>query len=265
MRAPTSRKNKIIPNKLKLPSNDEKAFSAAALRVASVAMNTPRPPIRPPNQSKTTGSCRRSRCMKATLSKPTNDDTVVASKIGKNTSVGSGAPCCARYIKMLTGSMVSDEAFSTRNRICALVAVCGLGFRLCSSRMARRPIGVAALSKPKPLAAKFKVMRPKAGCPLGTSGIKRLNRGASNLPKASINPAFSAIFRKPNHKVRVPNSKSMSCTDSSAMSNRLCTMRAKTSESPNHSHWNMPETAAITKKANQRILSMEQRRKENQS
>src|SRR3546814_8247732 len=50
-----------------------------------------------------------------------------------------------RYMKMLTGSKVSDEAFMTRNRICALLADLGSGLSDCSSRMARRPIGVAAL------------------------------------------------------------------------------------------------------------------------
>lgn len=50
--------------------------------------------------------------------------------------VGSGAPCWARYMKMVTGSSVSDEALSTRNRICALLAVVLLGFSSCSARMA---------------------------------------------------------------------------------------------------------------------------------
>src|SRR5258708_31526140 len=34
----------------------------------------------------------------------------------------------------------------------------------------RSPMGVAALSSPSPLAAKFSVIRPRAGWPRGTSG-----------------------------------------------------------------------------------------------
>jgi hypothetical protein len=60
--------------------------------------------------------------MNATDSKPTRVEQLVASRIGRNTRVGSGAPCWARYMKMVTGSRVSDEALSTRNRICALLA-----------------------------------------------------------------------------------------------------------------------------------------------
>lgn len=63
----------------------------------------------------------------------------------------------------VTGSSVSEEALSTMNRICALLAVSVEGFSDCSSRIARRPIGVAALSNPSALAAKFKVIRPIAG------------------------------------------------------------------------------------------------------
>jgi hypothetical protein len=99
----------------------------------------------------------------ATESRPTRVEALVASRIGRNTRVGSGAPCWARYIKIVTGSRVRDEALSTRNRICALLALVGLGLSSCSARMALRPIGVAALSRPRPLAAKFRVIKPSAG------------------------------------------------------------------------------------------------------
>ncbi|MNE89912.1 hypothetical protein D3C80_1873750 [compost metagenome] len=66
-------------------------------------------------------------------------------------------------MKMVTGSRVSEEALSTRNRICALLATVALGLSSCSAFMAFRPIGVAALSRPRPLAAKFRVIRPMAG------------------------------------------------------------------------------------------------------
>ena len=98
---------------------------------------------------------------------------MVANKIGMNTSVGSAAPIWARYIKMVTGSNVTDEVLSTRNKIWALVAVAGFGFKLCKACMAFKPSGVAALSSPSILAAKFMVMAPWASWPLGTSGIMR--------------------------------------------------------------------------------------------
>jgi hypothetical protein len=66
-------------------------------------------------------------------------------------------------MKIDTGNSVSDEAFNTRNRICALLAVSWLPLSVCSSRIARRPIGVAALSRPSTLAAKFSVINPNAG------------------------------------------------------------------------------------------------------
>ena len=90
-------------------------------------------------------------------------EALVAKRIGKNTSVGSNAPCCARYIKIDTGSKVSDEAFITKKRICALLAIFGVGLSDCNDRIAFNPIGVAALSRPNPFAIKFMVIRPAAG------------------------------------------------------------------------------------------------------
>src|SRR5699024_2382317 len=45
-------------------------------------------------------------------------------------------------------------------------------------------------------------------------------------------PAFSAILRKPNHSVSVPNSRSITSTDSLAILNRLSTIAAQTPGSP---------------------------------
>lgn len=66
-------------------------------------------------------------------------------------------------MKMVTGNRVNEEALSTRNRICALLALVGLGLSSCSARIALRPMGVAALSRPRPLAAKLRVINPNAG------------------------------------------------------------------------------------------------------
>src|SRR3546814_13912664 len=96
--------------------------------------------------------------MNATVSRPISEEAVVSSRMGRNTRVGSDAPCCAQYMKMVTGSSVSDEELSTRNSICALVAVLGSGLSVCRECIALRPIGVAALSSPSALAAKFSVI-----------------------------------------------------------------------------------------------------------
>src|SRR5476651_2830102 len=106
--------------------------------------------------------------MIATDNRPTVVDTAVASRMGRNTMVGSGAPCWARYMKMVTGSSVRDEALSTRNSICALLAVVLLGFSSCRERIALSPMGVAALSRPRALAAKLRVISANAGWPGGT-------------------------------------------------------------------------------------------------
>ena len=180
----------------------------------------------------------------------------MASKIGKNTRVGSAAPCCARYIKIVTGSSVSDEVLSTKNRICALLAVSLLGLRLCSECIALMPIGVAALSRPRIFAAKFMLISPIAGWPRGTSGIKRQNSGSSTRPSRRIKPAFSAIERNPSHSVMVPSSTRIISTLTSAMSNSDCTKRANTSLSPPTNHCQSEAAKAAIKKLNQIPLSM---------
>ena len=176
--------------------------------------------------------------------------------MGRKTSVGSGAPCCMRYMKMVTGNSVSEDALSTRNRICALVAVSGRGFSSCSARMAFRPMGVAALSSPRPLAAKFSVIRPSAGWPRGTSGISLANSGPSTRASHCTTPASSAMRKKPSHSVSVPNSSTMTSTDSLAMANSAWTMAANTCGCPPTSHWASAATAATRKKPNQSMLSI---------
>ena len=180
----------------------------------------------------------------------------MARRIGRNTRVGSSAPCCTRYMKMLTGNRVRDEVFSTRKRICALLATVLLGLSSCNARIALRPIGVAALSRPRPLAAKLRVMKPSAGWPRGTSGISRANSGPRARPSRSTRPAFSAIRKKPSQRVRVPNSTTITSTDSLAMANRLSTMAANTAGSSPSSQRDRPATAATRKKLSHRPLSM---------
>ncbi len=159
-------------------------------------------------------------------------------------------------MKIVTGSRVRDEALSTRNRICALLAAVLLGLSSCSERMAFRPIGVAALSRPSALAAKLRVISPSAGWPGGTSGIKRRNSGPRTLASQSTMPAFSAMRKKPSHRVSVPNSSTMTSTDSLAMAKILSTIAAKMPALPPTSHCTSAEIVATTKKPSHRPLSI---------
>ncbi|MNQ80016.1 hypothetical protein D3C85_949800 [compost metagenome] len=136
-----------------------------------------------------------------------------------------------------------------------MLAVVWLGLSSCSARIALRPMGVAALSRPRPLAAKLRVIRPSAGCPGGTSGIRRWNSGARMRPSHSTRPAFSAMRRKPIHRVRVPNSRTITSTESLAMANRLSTIAAQTPGSPPIQRPSAA-TAATRKNPSHRPLSM---------
>src|SRR5699024_11388078 len=119
------------------------------------------PAISPPQVSSKKGRHNGNLRTNATESKPTIEEQKVANKIGKKTNGGSAAPCWARYIKIVTGNKVSDELLSTKNKICALEAVFSLVFKLCSECMARKPLSLAALSRHKPLAVKFNLIRLK--------------------------------------------------------------------------------------------------------
>ncbi|MNG20737.1 hypothetical protein D3C84_1050170 [compost metagenome] len=108
------------------------------------------------------------------------------------------------------------------------------------------------------MAAKFRVMRPMAGWPGGTSGIKRKNSGPKALASHSTIPAFSAIRRKPSHRVSVPNSRTMTSTDNLAMAKMLSTIAAKIPALPPISHCASADTAATMKKPSHRPLSISQ-------
>ena len=180
----------------------------------------------------------------------------MASSIGKNTRVGSGAPCCARYINIDTGSKVSDDAFKTKNIICASLATTGSGLSDCNSRMAFKPMGVAALSKPSALAVKFIVIKPRAGWPAGTPGSKRINKGESRRASELTKPARSAIRKNPSHKVSVPNNKIMTSTESLAIANKLSTIAANTLASPMTSNRHSALAVATKKNPSQRKFNM---------
>ena len=125
-----------------------------------------------------------------------------------NTSVGSAAPSWARNVKIVIGSMVTDEALMTMNMIMSLVAVSGSGLRVCSSFIALSPSGVAALSSPSTLADRFITIAPEAGWPSGMPGKSRRNSGPTSRATLLITPAFSPNFINPSHRLITPASPS---------------------------------------------------------
>ena len=135
---------------------------------------------------------------------PARVEKNVASRIGTNTSVGWAAPSCARYTMMLIGIKVSPEVFSTRNMIIGLLAVSFFGFSSCNPSIAFSPRGVAALSSPSMLAARFMKILPVTGCPFGISGNSFENSGLSSRAKSWITPPFSPIFMMPSQSESTP-------------------------------------------------------------
>ena len=128
------------------------------------------------------------------------------------------------------------KAFNTKNNICASVARVLSGFNFCSSSMALMPMGVAALSSPSILAARFMVTAPWAGWLAGTSGIILANSGCSPLANTCTSPAFSAKRKKPIHRLMTPIRPKAIFAASSALENKAFTMVAKMSVLPNTNH-----------------------------
>ena len=135
---------------------------------------------------------------------PINVEKKVAKRMGTNTSVGWVAPICARYTIMLMGMSVSPEVLSTRNMIIGLLAVSFWGFSSCKPSMAFSPKGVAALSSPNILAARFIKILPVTGCPFGISGNSLLKTGLNNLENKAMTPPFSPIFMMPSQSESTP-------------------------------------------------------------
>ncbi len=163
---------------------------------------------------------------------PTRVPMYVVMRSGTNTSVGSAAPSCARKVKMVTGSRVTDAVLITRNRICASLAVSGDGLSFCSSCIALMPSGVAALSSPSMLAPMFMVIAPSAGWLGGTSGNRRRNSGARPRVSTSSMPARSPIFITPSHNAITPVKPSAISNAVLLLANSAFTSAAKMSASP---------------------------------
>lgn len=102
------------------------------------------------------------------------------------------------------GMIVMPAVLSTRNMIIGSLAVLLSGLISCSSFIAFRPSGVAALSRPSMLALMFMTMLPPAGWLRGMPGNTRSKSGAMARANRSIMPARSPIFMMPSHRHITP-------------------------------------------------------------
>ena len=144
------------------------------------------------------------RCQPAVMIIPASVATVVASKIGINTSVGCTAPYELRKARIVVGMIVKPEVFSTKNIIIGLVAVSFLVFNSCICPIAFNPVGVAALSSPNIFDAIFIKIDPITGWFLGISGKSLEKKGLSIRARTLTTPALSPIFIIPNHNANTP-------------------------------------------------------------
>lgn len=144
------------------------------------------------------------RCQTDVMIMPASVATVVARRMGINTSVGAAAPLAARNARIVVGMMVKPLVLSTRNMIIGLVAVSFLVFSSCICCMAFSPVGVAALSSPSMLEAMFMKMDPITGWLRGMSGNSLVNSGLNARASTFTTPARSPIFMMPSHKASTP-------------------------------------------------------------
>ena len=177
-------------------------------------------------------------CTQATASSPAVNEMKVPISVGrkmsaplKPTSPWSAAMAWRMAITEV-GISVMPAVLSTRNITMALLAVSFCGLISCSSRMAFRPSGVAALSSPSMLALKFITMLPPAGWPRGMSGNRRLNSGAMARANSWIIPACSPIFMMPSHRLMMPTRPMEMSKPVLAVSNRAVSTRVKMVTSP---------------------------------
>ncbi len=109
------------------------------------------------------------RCTAATAIKADSSEQAVATNVGRKMSAAlkPTSPCLTAMVWRMAmtevGISVRPAVFSTRNMICALVAVSGRSLSVCNSCIAFSPSGVAALSSPSRLALMFMVIAPCAG------------------------------------------------------------------------------------------------------
>ena len=170
--------------------------------------------------------------------RPAQNETKVPSSVGRKMSAALKpiSPCLTASVWRMAitevGISVMPAVLRTRNMIIGLLAVSGCGLISCSSRMALRPSGVAALSRPSMLALKFMTMLPLAGWPAGMSGKTRRKNGPSARPKSWIRPPRSPIFIIPSHRLITPTRPMEISKPVLAVSNKPVNTRVKSARSP---------------------------------
>lgn len=131
-------------------------------------------------------------------------------------AVGSAEPAAVRRAITVEGISCTEAVFKSANMHISSEARDLSGFSFCSSSMARRPNGVAALLMPKMFAVIFDVMACMAEL-LGSSFGKsmRVTGRRSSVTNESA-PLFSAISISPEKKHIVPQSSMQSLIPSAA-------------------------------------------------
>ena len=118
--------------------------------------------------------------------------------------MGAAEPACCRSTAQVVGMSWREAVFIATKVTMALLALSLWGFNFCSSRMAARPKGVAALPRPSRLAERFMQMACIAGLPCGTVGNSHRVRGCSSRANASVRRQRRAISIRPLHRHSMP-------------------------------------------------------------
>ena len=113
-------------------------------------------------------------------------------------------PAPLRTAATVVGMSWREAVFIATKVTMALLALSLWGFNFCSSRIAARPKGVAALPRPSRLAERFMQMACMAGLPCGTVGNSHRVRGCSSLASASVRRQRRAISIRPLHRHSIP-------------------------------------------------------------
>lgn len=190
---------------------------------------------------------------------PAQKPTKVDSSVGRKMSAAlkPASPCltasACRMAITEVGTSVTPAVLSTTNISCASLARRGCGLIDCSSRMACRPSGVAALSRPSTLAETFIIIAPLAAWPGGTDGNRWRISGFTRRANRSTTPARSPTRMMPSHSAIMPVSPSAISKPVRAASNMPVSMREKISMSP-IATCTQAVTKATRKKASQTRL-----------
>ena len=201
--AATATKSTMIETIMPLPSRPIICAICSGGRPPSQKYSPPISAAKPAKKASTGRQNRLMRCQMATAISPAQNETKVPSSVGRKMSAAlkPTSPCLSAMLWRMAitdvGISVMPAVLSTRNMIIGLLAVSFCGLISCNSRIAFRPSGVAALSRPSMLALKFMTMLPLAGWPAGISGKTRRKNGATSAAEQLDQPAPLADLHDP--------------------------------------------------------------------